>query len=92
MATQFFINCAHINVIGGGGGDLDNYPYAKFPGAYDYMDPGTFIYWMIDERIISRNRASNRADICTGIWSNRDIPSRKNLLKYVPPGPPVWQG
>jgi hypothetical protein len=40
MQTQFFMNCAHINVIGPGGGSLDGYPFVKFPGAYDYMDEG----------------------------------------------------
>lgn len=40
MQTQWFINCAHINVIGPGGGTLDGYPFAKFPGSYDYMDSG----------------------------------------------------
>lgn len=38
--TQFFLNCAHINVMGPGGGSLAGYPYAKFPGAYDQKDPG----------------------------------------------------
>lgn len=40
MQTQFFLNCAQVNIIGPGGGNLDGYPFAKFPGAYDYMHPG----------------------------------------------------
>lgn len=45
METQFFINCAHVNIIGSStdSGSLEGYPYAKFPGTYDFMDPGEFI-------------------------------------------------
>jgi hypothetical protein len=38
--TQWYVNCAHINVIGDGGGIFDGYNFAKFPGTYDVMDPG----------------------------------------------------
>ncbi|KAF2112673.1 glycoside hydrolase [Lophiotrema nucula] len=41
LQTQFYVNCAQINVINhGAAGSLDGYPFAKFPGAYDYMDTG----------------------------------------------------
>jgi len=43
MQTQFFLNCAQVNIIGPGGGSLDGYPFAKFPGAYDYMHPGIYV-------------------------------------------------
>lgn len=38
--TQWYVNCAHINVIGNGGGSFNGYNFAKFPGTYDIMDPG----------------------------------------------------
>jgi hypothetical protein len=38
--TQWYVNCAHVNIIGSGGGSLEGYNYAKFPGTYDIMDPG----------------------------------------------------
>jgi hypothetical protein len=38
--TQWYVNCAHINIIGSGSGSLEGYEYAKFPGTYDIMDPG----------------------------------------------------
>jgi hypothetical protein len=38
--TQWYVNCAHVNIIGSGGGSLEGYEYAKFPGTYDIMDPG----------------------------------------------------
>ncbi|KAF2875411.1 hypothetical protein BDV95DRAFT_602847 [Massariosphaeria phaeospora] len=38
--TQFFINCAQVNIIGPGGGNMEGYSFAKFPGAYNYTDPG----------------------------------------------------
>ncbi|KAF2249124.1 lytic polysaccharide monooxygenase [Trematosphaeria pertusa] len=34
--TQFYVNCAHIDVKGPGGGNPG--PMAKFPGAYDVWD------------------------------------------------------
>ncbi|KAF2262934.1 hypothetical protein CC78DRAFT_582130 [Lojkania enalia] len=43
--TQWYVNCAHINIIGRGGGSLQGYDFAKFPGSYDIMDPGLWIGW-----------------------------------------------
>ncbi|KAF1949124.1 hypothetical protein CC80DRAFT_279525 [Byssothecium circinans] len=37
---QWFINCAQVNIVGSGGGSLEGYPFAKFPGSYDKNDPG----------------------------------------------------
>jgi len=40
-ATQQFINCAHVEVIGPGGGTPG--PFTKFPGAYDIADNGIWL-------------------------------------------------
>jgi hypothetical protein len=37
--TQWYVNCALINVHGSGGGVLPT-ELVKFPGAYDVDDPG----------------------------------------------------
>ena len=39
-STQWYVNCAQVNIIGGGGGSLEGYKYAKFPGTYNVVDPG----------------------------------------------------
>ncbi|KAI1479585.1 glycoside hydrolase family 61 protein [Daldinia eschscholtzii] len=39
--TQFYISCAHINVVGPGGGTPG--PMARFPGAYDLFDPSIWV-------------------------------------------------
>ncbi|KAK0707196.1 glycosyl hydrolase family 61-domain-containing protein [Apiosordaria backusii] len=36
--SQWFVNCAHVNIIGEGGGNPAG--FAKFPGTYDIDDPG----------------------------------------------------
>jgi hypothetical protein len=36
--TQWYVNCAHVNVIGPGGGTPTE--FARFPGTYDINDPG----------------------------------------------------
>ncbi|KAF1961187.1 hypothetical protein CC80DRAFT_543546 [Byssothecium circinans] len=45
--TQFFTNCAHVNIIGPGGGTPTQ--FVKFPGTYKLEDPGIVvskeIYW-----------------------------------------------
>ncbi|KAF2657037.1 lytic polysaccharide monooxygenase [Lophiostoma macrostomum CBS 122681] len=77
IGSQFFLNCAQINVLPpsapnststgegkAGSASLEDYPYAKFPGAYDYMDPGIYI----GENIYT-----------------------EGLLRYVAPGPPLWK-
>lgn len=38
--TQWYVNCAHVNIVGSGTGLLEGYDYAQFPGTYDIMDPG----------------------------------------------------
>ncbi|KAF2274014.1 uncharacterized protein EI97DRAFT_435397 [Westerdykella ornata] len=39
--TQWYINCAHVNIIGQGGGNPSG--FARFPGTYRYDDPGIWI-------------------------------------------------
>lgn len=41
QGAQFYISCAHINVVGGGSGSPG--PLVKFPGAYSATDPGIMI-------------------------------------------------
>jgi hypothetical protein len=36
--TQWYVNCAHLNIIGPGGGTPQG--FAKFPGTYEVDDPG----------------------------------------------------
>ncbi|KAF2469273.1 uncharacterized protein BDR25DRAFT_229129, partial [Lindgomyces ingoldianus] len=42
-SAQFYVNCAHVNVMGPGGAGTPT-EFAKFPGTYDLMDPGTQPY------------------------------------------------
>jgi hypothetical protein len=38
--SQWYVNCAHVNIIGAGGGEIPtDYAYAKFPGTYKAGDP-----------------------------------------------------
>ncbi|KXX80424.1 Cellulose-growth-specific protein [Madurella mycetomatis] len=39
--SQWFINCAHVNIVGPGGGIPTG--FAKFPGTYEVDDPGILI-------------------------------------------------
>lgn len=36
--NQWYVNCAHVNIIGPGGGKPTG--FAKFPGTYTEDDPG----------------------------------------------------
>lgn len=36
--SQWYVNCAQINIIGSGGGVPTG--FAKFPGTYNITDPG----------------------------------------------------
>jgi len=38
--NEWYINCAQINLISEGGGDLSTAGKARFPGSYKYDDPG----------------------------------------------------
>jgi hypothetical protein len=39
--SQWYVSCAHIEIVGLGGGEPRE--YVKFPGAYDMFDPGEFL-------------------------------------------------
>jgi hypothetical protein len=39
--TQWYVNCAHVNIIGPGGGTPSG--FARFPGTYNISDPGLSI-------------------------------------------------
>lgn len=36
--SQWYVNCAQVNIIGPGGGTPTG--FARFPGTYDIKDPG----------------------------------------------------
>lgn len=58
--TQQYINCAHIEIVGPGGGTPG--PAVKFPGAYSLDEPGEWIVieYIALELIESRCLASFR--------------------------------
>jgi hypothetical protein len=39
--SQWFVNCAHINVVGNGGGSPTK--FVKFPNAYNDEDPSKYL-------------------------------------------------
>lgn len=39
--TEWYVNCAHVNIIGPGGGSPSE--FAKFPGTYNIDDPGKLV-------------------------------------------------
>ncbi|KXX81539.1 putative endo-beta-1,4-glucanase D [Madurella mycetomatis] len=52
--SQWFINCAHINIIGPGGGTPTG--FAKFPGTYKIEDPGILIP---DDQLVNGGKVAN---------------------------------
>lgn len=36
---EFYVNCAHVNIIGPGGGQFKSEDFVKLPGAYLKDDP-----------------------------------------------------
>lgn len=53
--TQQYINCAHIEVVGPGGGKPG--PMVKFPGAYSLEEPGGLCcYFRVLVRVLIRGR------------------------------------
>ena len=76
---QWYVNCAHVNVVGPGGGKSnisETYlmitllgtpgPLVKIPEVYSASDPG--------------------------ITLPDGVSYEEGLLDYIPPGPPVWNG
>ncbi|KAF2877953.1 glycoside hydrolase [Massariosphaeria phaeospora] len=48
--TQWFVNCAHVDIVGPGGGSP---PAAlKFPGTYKLEDPSIFVSFAVDRWIL----------------------------------------
>ena len=78
--TQFYIACAHVNVIGPGGGKPTD--FVRFPGAYNASDPGEMSIVALSLLVLT----------FLGIMVTKNQFSAKDLLKYKPPGPPVWLG
>jgi hypothetical protein len=52
--TQFYVNCAHVNVIGPGGGSPGT--FVKFPGLYNKNTPGVK---MPDEKVFGPSLTKN---------------------------------
>jgi hypothetical protein len=91
---QWFINCAQVNIVGSGGGSLERYPFAKFPGSYDKNDPGELFYCLnFPIKIYGKQSLM----ISTGNLNRTEFFSKwpvgySNLLNWVALGPPVWTG
>lgn len=84
--TQWYVNCAHVNIIGSGGGSLEGYDFAKFPGTYDIMDPGELTLLTLTTSHLELTQYA-------GLWVAYEIANGpKGLSNYVAPGPAVWKG
>jgi hypothetical protein len=83
--SQWYINCAHVNIIGPGGGNPTS--FAQFPGTYKIEDP-----------VCNKSKYKKWANIAPqGLWvplnqlvnggyvKDEDM----RLMEYKPPGPPV---
>ena len=92
MQTQFFLNCAHVNIVGPGGGNLDSYPSAKFPGAYDYMDPRKSFRCHEKREKLCLFPKHYELAMNLGIYTSNSIAAGSELFTYIPPGPPLWEG
>ncbi|CAG9990932.1 unnamed protein product [Clonostachys byssicola] len=51
-ATQFYVNCAHLDIVGPGGGIP--VPTVKFPGAYDLFDRNAFPWLIVNGTLSDR--------------------------------------
>lgn len=94
---QFYVNCAHINIIGPGGGTPTG--FARFPGTYQIDDPGVsnplntggvsgdgakYVYaFSLLGLKIPFNQDENG-----GFVPNDEL----RLFEYQAPGPAVWTG
>ncbi|KAF2794320.1 lytic polysaccharide monooxygenase [Melanomma pulvis-pyrius CBS 109.77] len=77
--TQWYVNCAHIEVRGPGGGDPAPFTTAKFPGTYKIEHPGISLP---PEVGIARPEDPTPAYPYAFL----------NLTAYQPPGPALWTG
>jgi hypothetical protein len=51
MGPQWYVSCAHVEVVGPGGGQLKDKDLIRFPEGYDMFDPGEFyLSSLIQER------------------------------------------
>jgi hypothetical protein len=87
--SQWFVNCAQVNIIGPGGGKPTG--FAKFPGSYKIDDP-------VCNNTSTRNKYTNITP--QGLWipvnqadNGGYVPDEEmRLTEYKPPGPSVWTG
>lgn len=75
--SQWYINCAHINVVGPGGGNPQQFGTVKFPGSYQFTHPGITLPPDVMDTTDHTFHGST---------------SFLNLTGYTPPGPQVWRG
>ncbi|KAF2877693.1 glycosyl hydrolase family 61-domain-containing protein [Massariosphaeria phaeospora] len=74
--TEFYVNCAQVNILGPGGGTPPK-SFARFPGTYKVDEPALSLP---DGEQIVDSKARNGVRWLHG------------FLAYVPPGPTVWTG
>ncbi|KAJ4298090.1 hypothetical protein N0V90_005989 [Kalmusia sp. IMI 367209] len=73
-APQWYINCAHVNVLGGGTGVIPESAYAMFPGSYKLDDPSI----KMDYSIWNKPGALlNYVGPGPKIWNGKVSPTRK---------------
>ncbi|CAI6261697.1 unnamed protein product [Periconia digitata] len=95
MAPQFYVNCAHVNVLGNGAGVITDSDYATFPGSYKLEDPGSYPYLSIiwSHRCFPVSSGFFFLTETIAITLDYKIWNKPGaLLNYVGPGPKVWDG
>lgn len=91
--TQWYVNCAHVNIIGPGGGTPEG--FAKFPGTYVGDEPGEGPFFPS-----KRMSFSNPSALSLGLLVPENqladggyVPKEEmRLLDYQAPGPALWTG
>jgi len=99
--SQWYVNCAHVNIIGPGGGTPTG--FARFPGTYSIYDPGKYLY--VSSQIFDSILGLRATSILTlrtylGLWIPKDQfvnggyvkDADMKLFDYKAPGPAVWTG
>jgi hypothetical protein len=88
--SQWYVNCAQVNIIGPGGGIPTE--FAHFPGTYDINHPGKQAL-IFPNKIKKLILSSIGLQIPMNQWVNGGLPEdQMRLLEYSPPGPAVWTG
>jgi hypothetical protein len=89
--AQFFVNCAQVNVTGGGSGTPG--PLVSIPGLYSAEDPGIhFNNYYPHVRFSSSPSLSNPSPGLESFYCGMLMPCAfaSQPKSYIIPGPPVW--